>query len=154
MPRPKKCRRVGFIPEIEYFFPKRCGQFELQEVTLSIEELEAIRLSDLHGLEQTESAKQMAVSRGTFQRILNSAREKVADALTAGKAIRIEGGNYSRNLCRFICPNCNKTLQDSYENFLEGKINCPQCDNKELVCEKHNDFCKRYCRRFRGRCDY
>jgi hypothetical protein len=36
----------------------------------------------------------MNISRPTFQRVLVSARQKIADALLNGKAIRIEGGNF------------------------------------------------------------
>ncbi|AST56635.1 DNA-binding protein [Thermoanaerobacterium thermosaccharolyticum] len=66
----------------------------LNEVVLTVEEFEAIRLKDLEGLEQEECAEKMKVSRPTFFRIIISAREKVADALVNGKAIKVEGGNY------------------------------------------------------------
>jgi len=59
---------------------------------LSIDELEAIRLADLHHLYQEEAAKQMNVSRQTFGRILDAAHAKVADALVNGKALSIQGG--------------------------------------------------------------
>lgn len=61
---------------------------------LSIEEVEAIRLADFMSLDQDDAAESMDVSRGTFQRIINEARRKLADALINGKIIRIEGGNY------------------------------------------------------------
>jgi predicted DNA-binding protein (UPF0251 family)/predicted Fe-Mo cluster-binding NifX family protein len=66
----------------------------LTENCLSHEEVEAIRLRDLERLEQTECGRKMNVSRPTFQRILASARLKIADSLLRGKALRIEGGNY------------------------------------------------------------
>ena len=66
----------------------------LEEVILTVEELEAVRLKDLEGLEQEECADMMKVSRPTFFRIITSARQKIADALVNGKAIRVEGGNY------------------------------------------------------------
>ncbi|NMB41118.1 MAG: DUF134 domain-containing protein [Firmicutes bacterium] len=91
MSRPKKCRRVGFIPENQYFYPR---QHCLEEVLVFIEEIEAVRLADLEGLEQAAAAEKMNISRGTFQRIVYSARKKIAEALVYGKAIRIEGGNY------------------------------------------------------------
>lgn len=91
MPRPRKCRRVGFVPNNQFFYPHLQSP---EEVVLSIEELEAIRLSDFEAMEQDASAESMQISRGTFQRILNAARQKLADALVNGKAIRIEGGSY------------------------------------------------------------
>jgi predicted DNA-binding protein (UPF0251 family) len=94
MPRPPKCRRVAFLPEATYFKPAGIPLRALTEVRLSVEEAEAIRLKDLEGLEQEPSAQKMNISRPTFQRVLTSARQKMADALLNGKAIRIEGGNF------------------------------------------------------------
>jgi predicted DNA-binding protein (UPF0251 family)/predicted Fe-Mo cluster-binding NifX family protein len=94
MPRPTKCRRVCFNPEIFYFKPAGIPIRNLDQVELTVEELEALRLKDLEGLEQEEGAEQMKVSRPTFQRILTSARRKTAEALLKGKAIRIGGGEY------------------------------------------------------------
>jgi predicted DNA-binding protein (UPF0251 family) len=65
-----------------------------EEVSVSVEEVEAIRLRDLEALGQEQCAQSMNISRPTFQRVLESARTKIADALLNGKAIRIEGGNY------------------------------------------------------------
>ena len=95
MPRPIKCRLVSALPEADYFKPAGIPLRELSEVSLSIEEAEALRLKDLEELEQEPAAEKMGISRSTFQRILSSARRKVADALLNGKAIRIVGGNYT-----------------------------------------------------------
>ena len=64
----------------------------LQQVALTVDELEAIRLADLEGLYQEQAAQQMHVSRQTFGRILEAAHKKVAEALVNGKALSIEGG--------------------------------------------------------------
>jgi uncharacterized protein len=66
----------------------------LSEVCLSVEEAESIRLKDLEELDQEQCAEHMNISRPTFQRVLASARKKIADALLNGKAVRINGGNY------------------------------------------------------------
>jgi predicted DNA-binding protein (UPF0251 family) len=94
MPRPLKCRRVAFLPGATYFKPAGIPLRVLDEIRLSVEEAEAIRLKDVEGLEQGEGAEKMNISRPTFQRVLASARQKIADALLSGKAIRIEGGNF------------------------------------------------------------
>jgi predicted DNA-binding protein (UPF0251 family) len=94
MPRPPKCRRVAFLPGATYFKPAGIPLRVLNEVRLSVEEAEAVRLKDVEGLEQGEGAEKMNISRPTFQRVLASARQKIADALLSGKAIRIEGGNF------------------------------------------------------------
>ncbi len=98
-------RRVGFIPQITYFRPSEVPLAHLQEVCLSVEEAEAIRLKDLEGLEQEECAQRMNISRTTFSRVLSLARQKVADALLNGKAIKIEGGNFEMAVRRFRCVN-------------------------------------------------
>jgi len=64
------------------------------EVCLTVEELEAIRLSDFEGLDQESAAAMMGVSRHTFGRILAGARAVVAEALVTVKALRVEGGTF------------------------------------------------------------
>lgn len=92
MPRPKKPRWVRFDPEVTYFKPRGVPLSELDEVVLSVEELEALRLADFKNLDQTEAAKKMRTSQSTLNRILALAHQKVAEALIEGKAIKIEGG--------------------------------------------------------------
>ncbi|MBN1161027.1 MAG: DUF134 domain-containing protein [Dehalococcoidales bacterium] len=103
MSRPRKYRRVEYVPDITYFKPAGAPLRDVDEVRLSVEEAEAIRLKDLEGLEQEEGAEKMNVSRPTFQRVLASARRKIADVLLNGKAIRIEGGNFEMTWRRFRC---------------------------------------------------
>lgn len=62
----------------------------LEEVLLSREELEAVKLKDYDGLDQTSAAEKMDTSQSTFQRILSSARGKIAEAIIKGKALKIE----------------------------------------------------------------
>jgi len=68
----------------------------LEEVNLTLDELEAIRLADLTELYQEDAAKKMNISRQTFGNIINSAHKKIADALLNAKALKIEGGNIER----------------------------------------------------------
>jgi predicted DNA-binding protein (UPF0251 family) len=90
MVRPRKPRRVFFDPRVIYFKPRAIPLSELKEVGLAQDELEATRLCDLKNLEQKEAAKKMKISQSTLQRILTSARKKIAEALIKGKAIRIQ----------------------------------------------------------------
>jgi uncharacterized protein len=92
MPRPFCCRRIGGRPAAGIFKPVGIPMRELQEVLMTLDEFEALRLADLEGLYQEQAAEQMNVSRPTFSRIVDSARRKTADALVHGKALRIEGG--------------------------------------------------------------
>lgn len=89
MPRPKLCRKVGFNPNITYFKPQGVPMKMLDEVELSIEEIEALRLKNIEDLDQNECAKHMNTSQSTFQRILSSAYKKISLALIDGKAIKI-----------------------------------------------------------------
>ena len=92
MPRPKKPRFVSGYPTLTAYIPQ--GVPISGEVLLSVEELEAVRLSDFEGLDQESAANLMEVSRQTYGRILARARNIISEALVTGKALRIEGGNY------------------------------------------------------------
>lgn len=89
MTRPRLSRNVNFVPKVTYFKPKGVPMYSLEIVDLSLEEVEALRLKNNEGLEQTECAKIMNTSQSTFQRILSGVYNKVSDALINGKAIRI-----------------------------------------------------------------
>ncbi len=92
MPRPKKPRFVSGYPTLTAFIPE--GVPVAGEVFLSVEELEAVRLSDFESLDQESAANLMEVSRQTYGRILAHARSIISEALVTGKALKIEGGNY------------------------------------------------------------
>jgi predicted DNA-binding protein (UPF0251 family) len=90
--RPRLRRHVRFDPKVDYFKPRGVPLSELEVVELTREELEALRLSNLKGMGQTECAAKMKTSQSTLQRILFSARKKITDALINGKAIQIIKG--------------------------------------------------------------
>lgn len=92
MPRPRCCRRVQGEPVDTMFKPAGLRGQELEKVIMTLDEFEALRLSDLEGLYQEGAAARMGVSRATFGRILEAAHKKVALALIEGKALVIEGG--------------------------------------------------------------
>lgn len=151
MARPTKWRKIENIPTVSYFIPSETDISDVPANILKLEELEAIRLKDLEGLEQSECAEKMEVSRPTFQRILLSAREKIADSLINGKTIHVEGGKFTRNICPVKCLDCGKKWMDSYENLevKNGEYSCPSCGSTKFTCESN---CKEnYCRRNRWR---
>ena len=92
MPRPKKPRFVSGYPTLAAFVPE--GVPITGEVYLSVEGLEAVRLSDFEGLDQEAAANLMEVSRQTYGRILAHARSVISEALITGKALKVEGGYY------------------------------------------------------------
>ena len=87
-------RRVMSEPDVVFFKPAGVPMRDLEEEVLTVEEYEALRLSDLDELNQEQAAKKMKVSQPTFNRLIAIARKKTAKALVKGKAIKIEGGNY------------------------------------------------------------
>ena len=92
MPRPCCLRHIGFTPNAGFFKPAGVPVRVLEQVTLTLDEVEALRLDDLNGLYQEQAAAEMKISRPTFSRIVAEARRKVAEALIHGKALRLEGG--------------------------------------------------------------
>lgn len=92
MPRPKKTRFVSAYPVIAAFVPQ--GVTVTGEVFMSLEELEAIRLSDFEHLDQETAAGMMEVSRHTYGRVLSNARHILAEAVVTGRTLKIEGGAY------------------------------------------------------------
>jgi predicted DNA-binding protein (UPF0251 family) len=85
-------RHISCRPTAGFFKPAGVPACTLEQVILTLDEVEALRLADLNGLYQEQAARQMEISRPTFARIVEQARRKVADALIHGKALRLEGG--------------------------------------------------------------
>lgn len=118
MSRPPKCRRVCHFPPALEFFPKS-DDMPREAVILTLDEYETIRLIDWEGLSQEECSGRMQVARTTAQKIYDSARHKLAQALVTGASLRIGGGAY--RLCDGAepCPGregCFKhSLSQSYD---------------------------------------
>ncbi|MDD5073581.1 MAG: DUF134 domain-containing protein, partial [Candidatus Shapirobacteria bacterium] len=85
----KNHRRIHFTPGVVYFKPRGIPLRNLEEIVLLPEEIEALRLYEIAGLDQTRAGQKMAISQPTFARILSKARKKTAQALITGKAIKI-----------------------------------------------------------------
>jgi predicted DNA-binding protein (UPF0251 family) len=90
MPRPRICRRLRFRPRVCYFKPRGIPLRRLKEVVLKADELEALKLHDFDGFEQTKAAKKMRISQPTFARTLDRSYKRIAEAIIQGKAIRVE----------------------------------------------------------------
>ena len=105
MARPQNTRRIRRGLKERAFKPRGVPMSELEQVTLTLDGLEALRLADVEGLYQEEAAERMGVSRATFARVLATARKVVADALVNGKAVEISGGTVGRRAKgRWPCP--------------------------------------------------
>ncbi|MDF2152977.1 DUF134 domain-containing protein [Vibrio sp. CAU 1672] len=87
MVRPKIERRVCGRAAHHCFKPNGVPFTQLKSVNILPEELEALRLADMEGLSQQQSADQMGISRQTFGNIVKQARWKVASSLVEGHAL-------------------------------------------------------------------
>ena len=147
MPRPKRIKRIFFQPDVTYFKPVGIPMRHLKEKVLSFDEIEAIRLIDSERMGQTKASKKMKISQSTLSRLLKDGRGKIADAITKGYSIKIQGGNFKmvqptgrgRGMGRgrmggvaagpggeCICPNCGtKTAHRTGIPCYQQK--CPKC---------------------------
>jgi predicted DNA-binding protein (UPF0251 family) len=151
MARPRNCRRVGSMPGSDYFKPRGIPLSVLEEVVLTVDEFEALRLADLEGLYQEQGAEKMKVSRQTFGRIIDSAHKKVAEALVKGKALKIEGGEFEMaDTRKFKCDDCEHTWQLPYGTGRPE--NCPSCKSGNIRRGEGERGCARGFGRGQGRC--
>ncbi|MDD3777083.1 MAG: DUF134 domain-containing protein [Actinomycetota bacterium] len=137
--RPRIKKIVDMLPLYVLYKPMGVAEQNLETESLTLEEMEALKLKDGQDLKQEEAAKQMGISRSTFQRLLHAARKKIINAILEGKAIRFEGGNYIANE-NIISSKC---VKGNYHFFIKkdelkdqqykiSKIKCPKC-GKRLV---------------------
>jgi len=140
--RPEKERRVGVPPVYSDFKPTRVAIRHLKPVDLSLDEYEAIRLCDYSGLGHTAAAVRMGVSRSTFTRLHERARQKVARFLVEGLRLSIDGGqvHFRENLYR--CKSCMKVFP--VEIGMDMSV-CPECSSQEVenlaAHHGHGDCC-------------
>jgi predicted DNA-binding protein (UPF0251 family) len=114
------------LPGVTYFKPRGIPLTGLEEVVVTVDEFEALRLADLEGLYQEKAAERMKVSRQTFGRIIESAHRKVAEAFVEGKALRIEGGRFEVKKVRtFKCADCGQSWQEPFGTGWPAE--CPGC---------------------------
>jgi predicted DNA-binding protein (UPF0251 family) len=138
-------------PVVTYFKPRGVPLKELDVVLLSLEELEAVRLVDLEGLEQETAAQRMGISRRALWEDLQNARRKIVEALVKGKAIEIKGGDYTVERPRgYNCKGCSATWEIP---FATGEpLQCPRCGSNDVQRNPDNlddNGPKRCCQ---GRC--
>ena len=135
MGRPKCLRKVGEVPDVNYFKPRGIPLTELSTVELKVEELEAMRLVYYAGEKREQAANSMGVSRRTMERELKSGLKKVIEALLCGKAIEIKGGYYvSDDEMVFKC------LNDKHEwkadKLMSKPKECPECGSNKIMVRK------------------
>ena len=137
------------MPESNYFKPRGIPLSVLEEVILTVDEFEAIRLADLEGLYQEQAAGRMGVSRPTFGRMMESAHKKVAEALVKGKALKIEGGEFEMaSMRKFRCYDCQHPWELAYGT---GRPEvCPLCKSANIHRAQEDRGCGRGVGKGRG----
>jgi predicted DNA-binding protein (UPF0251 family) len=126
LPRPFKTRTISFLPPAAYFNPGKTPERQTGEVRIALDEWEALRLSDYLGLEQQECAGYMGLSQSSFQRILASARTKLACAIVEGLTVSIQGGNCHVS-GRRRCRQCGHEWESPTAPEPEARLQCPSC---------------------------
>jgi len=130
MPRSKKEKSVHSPPLFSVYKPAGVMRSALQRLPLALDEYEAIRLADYLGLDHAEAAVEMEISRSTFSRLIERARQKTARFLIEGKELCIEGGNihFRGNIIR--CHDCGHMFKINIEMAVSQ---CPECLSKNLL---------------------
>ncbi|MBS3742150.1 MAG: DUF134 domain-containing protein [Candidatus Cloacimonetes bacterium] len=131
MSRRKKTRIVQEPPLFKQFKPAGVPARILKRINISVGEYEALRLADYEGLSHLEAAKKMEISRPTFTRLIDRARNKIATALIEGKEIFFHGGNFKflRDLIK--CMDCGEISRS--KNVKKILEECPYCSSEEVV---------------------
>lgn len=130
MSRPKNKRIVHEPPLFTEFKPIGIATRSLEQISLSLDELEAVRLADYNALSHEEAAEEMEISRSTFTRLIEEARKKVADFVLNGKFLSIEGGNvhFRNNIIQ--CLDCGHRFKIKIGVSI---IECPACKSDKLL---------------------
>ncbi len=130
MSRPQKNRIVSKPPLYASFKPTGIQKSRLQQITLTLDEYEAIRLADYLNMEHKEAAEEMEISRPTFTRLIDKAHAKAAAFLVEGKELCIQGGcvHFRGNIIK--CVDCGHMFNLSFDSTLEA---CPSCGSKNLI---------------------
>ncbi|MDF7807800.1 DUF134 domain-containing protein [Pontiellaceae bacterium B12219] len=97
MGRPHSERLIGHQPGSTFFKPSGVPMKGLRISTILLDELEAMRLVDAEGLQQTQAAERMGISQSTIARLLASGRNKTAHALAHGEALQLQQGSAPLN---------------------------------------------------------
>ena len=139
----RKCRNVMYPPQRLTFKPAGVPGNVLEEIALTVDEYEAIRLADYEELEHQEASQRMNISRPTFTRLIKKSRNKIAIFLIECRRLEISGGNFHFKSDIAQCRDCGAYI---YHEINKKATRCPQCgsENIESLAEKlgHGDCCR------------
>lgn len=129
MPRRRRFRKIIKPPEFKGYKPYGHLLGGTESVELLYEEYEAIKLSDYDRMKHEQAAELMGVSRATFARVYQSARQKIAKALVETKEIKTVFGYAILEKGWFKCSQCEIrfSLPEPEQNFC-----CPLCQDNNI----------------------
>ncbi len=131
MARPKKPRKVLNPPQMAGYKPFGIQILPSETISLSFEEFESLKMVHYDNLSQEDASRHMDVSRPTFTRIYQRALKVITQAFVEGKAIEIEGGNYTFSEDWYRCRRCHKLIEGLHNHIrCEG---CPEYGQGELI---------------------
>ncbi|MFC1888005.1 DUF134 domain-containing protein [Candidatus Cloacimonadota bacterium] len=130
MSRPKKERSVNRPPLFTAFKPMGVMGTTLEQISLTLDEFEAIRLADYLDMEHSEASEEMQISRSTFTRLIEKARHKISRFIMEGKGLYIEGGNIHFRGNVIHCQDCGHMFNTNIE---KQTTECPCCGSKNLL---------------------
>lgn len=130
MPRPQKERIVHKPPLFTEFKPTGIARKYLNQISLSLDEYESLRLADFEGLSHNDAADEMEISRSTFTRLIEQARKKIANFIIKGEFLIIEGGNvhFRNNIIK--CQDCGYMFNININTKFSQ---CPECNSANLL---------------------
>ena len=126
---PYRKRQVDAPPRFNHFKPSGVPANALTSVILSVDEYEALRLADYLGLDHAEAGEQMHISRPTFSRLIEKARNKVAISIIEGHALTIEGGHVDFVNQLYNCGKCG--YASAFPTDTVARV-CPNCGSENI----------------------
>ncbi|HIE16007.1 MAG TPA: DUF134 domain-containing protein [Bacteroidales bacterium] len=141
MPRPRQNRKLKHQPHFKGFKPIGIPQRKLGIIDLFSDEYEVIHLLDYDNLSQEEAAKAINVSRPTLTRIYQSARRKIAKALSDGLSIHFVISPHAYFVQDYFCRACHSFFELTSDTI---PVKCPKCHSDKIIAIKHKTAHKQY----------
>jgi predicted DNA-binding protein (UPF0251 family) len=129
-PRPRNIRTIFDPPKFKGFKPFGYYAGKTEPVMLLFEEYTAIKLCDYELMTQSQAAQVMKISRPTFTRLYESARRKIATALSETRSIEVERGRAYFDHDWFHCNSCKVFFNHPSKDFAVDQ--CPVCKSRHI----------------------
>lgn len=123
--------------DLNYFISQETKYTKLEEVEITLKEMQAIKLMDIDGLKDKKCAKEMKISIYELNELVANARKNIAVALLEGKIIKII--DEITTLCKFRCAVCGEIYIIDYT---QSEIACPMCFSSKIMTNKEAGFGK------------